>query len=107
GPGSAVLDLAYQVLIRPTKCKSEELKLPERPGASPLAIERALDMIAKAKNPVLVAGAGVHLANAGSELQQFAEALRIPVVSTSWGGRWLISDDHPLYAGPIGSFGWV
>src|SRR5207249_10787602 len=40
-------------------------------------------------------------------LQDVAEMLGIPVVSTSWGGRWLISDDHPLYAGPIGSFGWV
>src|SRR5262249_4340631 len=106
-PGPAVLDLAYQILVRPTGCKSEVLELPERPGASPAAIERALDMILKAENPVFVAGAGVHLADAGAELQQLVEILGIPVVSTSWGGRWLLSDDHPLYAGPVGSFGWV
>jgi acetolactate synthase-1/2/3 large subunit len=106
-PGPAVLDLAYQVLARPTACKSEELTLPEPPGASSAVIGRALEMILKAKNPVIVAGAGVHLAGGGSKLQQLAETLGIPVVSTSWGGRALLADDHPLYAGPIGSFGWV
>jgi acetolactate synthase-1/2/3 large subunit len=106
-PGPAVLDLAYQVLVQPTACKSESLVLPERPGASPAAIDRALAMILKAKNPVLVAGAGVHLAGAAPELKELVETLGIPVVSTAWGGRWLLSDDHPLYAGPIGSFGWV
>lgn len=106
-PGPAVLDLAYQVLNRPTACKSEELHLPEKPGGSPAAVERALEMILKAKKPVIVAGAGVHLADGGAELQQLAEMLGIPVVSTSWGGRALMPDEHPLYVGPIGSFGWI
>ena len=31
-PGPSVLDLAYQVLLHPTKCKIENLSLPEPPG---------------------------------------------------------------------------
>ncbi|WP_339706390.1 thiamine pyrophosphate-binding protein [uncultured Sphingosinicella sp.] len=105
-PGPSVLDLGFQVLVNNTSCPAEPLILPEPPAASDATISRILEMVAAAKNPVLFVGAGVHLAKAAVELQQFAEALGIPVVSTSWGGRGAISDDHPLFAGVVGSFGW-
>jgi acetolactate synthase-1/2/3 large subunit len=63
-------------------------------------------MIQAAERPVIFAGAGVHMANAAPELQEFAELLGIPITSTSWGGRGLVSDGHPLFAGVVGSFGW-
>ncbi|HKQ84817.1 MAG TPA: thiamine pyrophosphate-binding protein [Steroidobacteraceae bacterium] len=105
-PGPSVLDLGFQVLVNNTSCVSEPLTLPEPPAASDAAIERALEMISTAKNPVLFVGAGVQLAQATAELRKFAEALGLPIVSTSWGGRGVISDDHPLFAGVVGSFGW-
>src|SRR3546814_4012122 len=65
-----------------------------------------MEIITSAQNPVLFVGAGVQLSQATEELRLFAEALGIPIVSTSWGGRGVISDDHPLFAGVVGSFGW-
>ncbi|UZW57460.1 thiamine pyrophosphate-binding protein [Sphingobium sp. JS3065] len=106
-PGSAVLDIAFQALTHETACVAEPLTLPEPPAASEATILRILDMIGKASAPVLFVGGGIHLADATAELQAFAEALQIPVVSTSWGGRGAISDEHPLFAGVVGSFGWV
>ena len=105
-PGPSVLDLGFQVLGANTSCAAEPLVLPEPPAASESAIDRALKLIAEASNPVLLVGAGVQLAQASAELRAFAEALSIPIVSTSWGGRGAISDDHPLFAGVLGSFGW-
>ena len=106
-PGPSVLDLAFQVLVRPTDCVSEQLILPERPGASEATIDKVLQLVKHAKNPIFFVGAGVHLADASAELQELVELTGIPVASTSWGGRGLISDDHPLFAGVVGSFGWV
>lgn len=105
-PGSAVLDVAFQAIIQSTTCPVEQLTLPEPPAASDATILKILDMIAAAERPVLFVGAGVQMSKAQEELRLFAEALEIPVVSTSWGGRGAISDDHPLFAGVVGSFGW-
>ena len=106
-PGPAILDFAFQTLINPTHCRVEPLTLPEPPGAGADTIERILKAIRSAKRPVILAGAGVQHALGATELAAFAEAVQVPVVSTSWGGRGLLSDDHPLYGGVVGSFGWV
>ena len=106
-PGPSVLDLSNQVLHGNTNCVAERLTLPEPPAASDSSIAQALEMIAASRNPVLLVGAGVQLAQATEELRAFAELMGIPVVSTSWGGRGAISDDHPLFAGVVGSFGWI
>lgn len=106
-PGPSVLDLAYQVLERNTRCLAEPLELPEPPAASTSTVDRVLRMLVKAKRPVLFVGAGVHLAGATAELRKFAENLQVPIVSTSWGGRGVVADDHPLFAGVVGSFGWT
>ena len=105
-PGPSVLDLGFQVLVTNTSCVAEPLALPEPPAASDAAIDRVLEMISASRNPIIIVGAGVQLAQATAELVRFAEALSIPIVSTSWGGRGAVSDDHPLFAGVLGSFGW-
>lgn len=106
-PGPSVLDLAYQVLGQPTSCPAEPLVLPKPPAADAEAIAQTLTMIKAARRPVLFVGAGVHMGRATEELREFAEALQIPVVSSSWGGRGVISDEHPLFGGVVGSFGWT
>jgi acetolactate synthase I/II/III large subunit len=106
-PGPAVLDLPFQVLIKPTSCPAEPLELPDPPGASDQTLERALSLLQGAKAPVMLVGAGAQLSQASTEVRELAELLGIGVASTSWGGRGVISDDHPLFAGVVGSFGWV
>jgi acetolactate synthase-1/2/3 large subunit len=106
-PGPSIVDFAFQSVIGSTRCTVEPLALPEPPGAAPEVADRILDAIRSAKRPVILAGGGVQRSGAARELEAFAEAVQVPVVSTSWGGRGLLADDHPLFGGVVGSFGWV
>lgn len=64
-------------------------------------IVKAVEMINAAKNPVLIMGGGVILANAAKECVELAEALNMPVITTymAKGG---IPVNHPLNAGHCG-----
>ncbi len=64
-------------------------------------IERAAHLIAQAQQPVILAGNGVIRARACEALVQFAERLNIPV-ATTFMGKGVISDRHPLAHGAIG-----
>ena len=72
-----------------------------RPAATRAQIDRAMDMLAEAERPVIVAGGGIVNADAAAELVEFAEICQVPVVPTlmGWG---TIPDDHPLAAGMAG-----
>ena len=65
-------------------------------------IEEALDMLAVAKRPIIIAGSGIRLSGGSAEFRRFFELLNVPVAA-SWLGMDLIEDDHPLYAGRPGS----
>lgn len=106
-PGPAVLDLAFQTLVETTSCRIESLSLPTPPAMPESLAKEVLERIARAERPLLIVGAGVHAGEAGDDLRRFAEAMNLPVVSTAWGGRGVLADDHPLYAGVLGSFGWI
>ncbi|HEY6502079.1 MAG TPA: glyoxylate carboligase, partial [Streptosporangiaceae bacterium] len=62
---------------------------------------RALDLLAAAERPLIVAGGGVINADAAALLTEFAELTGVPVIPTlmGWGA---IPDDHPLMAGMAG-----
>jgi acetolactate synthase I/II/III large subunit len=74
--------------------------------SSPAAsdVDRAARLLAQASNPVLVAGGGVHIADAAAEARQLAELLSMPVVTT-FSGRAILPDDHPLSLGLLGNIG--
>jgi acetolactate synthase I/II/III large subunit len=105
--GPSVLDIYAQVLDQVTDCPAEPLVLPNPPAAPPSVVTQALDLLRKAERPVILAGAGIHNAGAWDELRHIAELLSIPVVSTFRGGSGVMADNHPLFGGPIGSFGWT
>ena len=71
---------------------------PSRTLADPLAVERVVKMLVEAQRPVIVAGEGVHWADASKELLEFAELLRIPV-HTRRIARGAVPEDHPLAFG--------
>jgi acetolactate synthase-1/2/3 large subunit len=104
--GPSVLDLAQTAMYQTTTMKVESLRLPSPPSASQQDVAAVWDLLVQADRPVIYAGAGVHVADAAEELRELAELLGVPVVSTSWGGRGLLPDAHPLYIGPSGNFGW-
>jgi tartronate-semialdehyde synthase len=64
-------------------------------------IDKAVELLNNAKNPVIIMGGGVILAHAEQKLVEFAEYMNIPVITTymAKGG---IPVDHPLNAGQAG-----
>ena len=72
------------------------------PDAS--SIERAIKTVIRADRPIILAGGGVIIASAFSELQGVAEMLSIPVVTT-FKGKGAFPENHVLSLGPIGMHG--
>jgi tartronate-semialdehyde synthase len=72
-----------------------------KPQPNRKAIDKALDMLAAAERPLIVAGGGIINAEASDLLVEFAELTNTPVVPTlmGWGA---IPDDHRLNAGMVG-----
>jgi acetolactate synthase-1/2/3 large subunit len=66
---------------------------PVAAAADPDLIERAAQLLAHARNPLIMVGSGAQ--HASVEVRVLAERLQAPVVS--WrGGRGIVADDHPL-----------
>ncbi|OBR69637.1 3D-(3,5/4)-trihydroxycyclohexane-1,2-dione acylhydrolase (decyclizing) [Paenibacillus oryzae] len=78
-------------------------RLDRRPP-SPQAIQRATRLISSKKRPLLIAGGGVHYADATNELLAFAEAFGIPVAETQ-AGKSAVPWNHPLSVGGVGTTG--
>ncbi|MCY4382336.1 MAG: thiamine pyrophosphate-binding protein [Nitrospinae bacterium] len=74
-----------------------------RPEPEPASIAHALEVIAKAERPIIVAGGGVRTSGANAELVALAEKLQIPV-ATSMNGKETIPGDHPLSVGVVGTY---
>ena len=72
-----------------------------KPAPNKKKIRKALQMLLKAKRPVLLLGGGVILADACDEFVELAEYFSVPVVTTVM-GKGGIRADHPLYAGQVG-----
>ena len=104
--GPSFLAISQPTAFQKTSMKIEPLTLPAPPSADPADIAAVWKFLTAAERPVLYVGAGVQIADAAAELRELAELLGVPVVSTSWGGRGILVDDHPLYCGPSGNFGW-
>ncbi len=102
-PGPVLIDLPLDVQLAEIEFDPETYQpLPVyRPTATRAQVERALDLLAEAERPLIVAGGGVINADASDLLVRFAELTGVPVVPTlmGWGA---IPDDHPLMAGMVG-----
>jgi acetolactate synthase-1/2/3 large subunit len=103
-PGPILLDLPMDV-----QAEAADVTLPDpvhreargrvRPAADD--VERAAQLLAGARRPVIVAGGGVISAEATAELTAFAERLGAAVVTT-WNGKGAIDESHRLAALTIG-----
>ncbi len=75
-----------------------------RPGPDPSEVASAAAVLSTANRPVVIAGGGVHYAQAEGNLRRFAERHNLPVVETVAGKTCLVWD-HPNFVGPIGVTG--
>ncbi|MFW6195112.1 MAG: thiamine pyrophosphate-binding protein, partial [Chloroflexota bacterium] len=71
---------------------------PARPAAEANAIDRAVDMLARAEKPVIYAGGGIGLAHAEEPLRRLAEHLQAAVIH-SHEGKGAVTDDNYLSLG--------
>lgn len=76
---------------------------PFRPEAEGEKIAAALELLAEAERPIIVAGGGVTTSDARAELITLAEKLSIPV-ATSLNAKAMFPSDHPLAVGVPGSY---
>jgi len=104
-PGPAFLDVPLDILFTPIE--EDEVPVPAEtvPTGVPVpngdAIDRALDVLAKAERPVIFAGGGVRFSGAREELREFAHQARIPVFASSK-ARGCVSERTPLGYGGFG-----
>ena len=67
-------------------------------------LKRAYKLLKAAKKPLILAGGGVIISRANDKLQEFAEKMNVPVVTTIM-GKGAIPTTHPLYVGNSGMHG--
>ena len=75
-----------------------------RPAPEPEVLDAAVAAVRAARRPLLVAGGGVHHAEAEGALAELADATGIPVASTQ-AGKGALRHDHPCDVGGIGHTG--
>ena len=107
-PGPVLIDIPKDV-----QQENADMKFPELikvRGYNPVVdadlsqIGKAVEILLKAERPIIMAGGGVILSGAFSELQALSELLMIPVVTT-FKGKGAFPENHPLAVGPIGMHG--
>uniref|UniRef100_UPI002ACE3416 biosynthetic-type acetolactate synthase large subunit n=1 Tax=Chloroflexus sp. TaxID=1904827 RepID=UPI002ACE3416 len=109
-PGPVLIDITKDAMQK-TTVPNWDIKL-NLPGYKPTyqgnrrQIREAIKLLISAKKPLIIAGHGIIMAGAHRELQEFAERLRIPVITTLH-GIGAIPENHPLAIGMAGMHGWV
>ena len=107
-PGPVLIDLPKDVINAVTTFKMPgDVKMRTyNPTYKPniRQLQKIIDLLAKAKKPVIFSGGGVNLSGAHEELTKFAKTARIPVTSTLMGlGGFPAPDD--LWLGMLGMHG--
>lgn len=107
-PGPVLIDIPVDIQTLTTS--AEIPKKIEIPGYQlPHKIEdqtlhEVWEMIKHSSRPIIYAGGGINLTNAGSELLDFAERTHIPITTTLL-GLGSIPEDHKLSLGMLGMHG--
>jgi len=106
-PGPVNLDLPFNLFQETGDLVYEPSQRPllgARTGAAPEAVAAAVDMLLEATRPLIYAGNGVTLSEAGRELQELVRALQIPVVFLP-NGLGTLDMRNPLALGFVGRNG--
>ncbi len=105
-PGPAVLmlpaDLLNETATAVSRRKASLGTVPlDRSAADPARIAEAAELIANAKDPLVVAGGGVHLSGASAEVAALVAEAHLPVLTTVM-GKGAVDEAHPLSLGVAG-----
>ena len=101
-PGPVAVALPEDMLRDMVTVADAQPYIVARPGADPLDIERMRALLARAKRPLMVLGGAGWSQAACDDIQAFAEANDLPV-ATSFRCQDLFDNEHPNYAGELGT----
>jgi hypothetical protein len=100
-PGATFLILPEDVAERDCEGEPLPVNVPVDPAPAEAQVTRAVEVLAHAKNPVVLAGPGVARDGATDALIRFSERLSLPV-ATTFLGKGVFPDDHSNALGTIG-----
>ena len=108
-PGPVNIDVPYDLFVDTADVELLEPEQWTRAVNSQVlgnrrAVRQAVDLLLTAERLVILAGHGVLLAEAADELQELAEQLQIPVVTSAL-GKGLMPENGKLALGAAGAFG--
>ncbi len=98
-PRPVHIQIPLDVMQLPAASVLPQTAMPSRPAPSKAEIKAAAEMIRAAKRPLILAGGGT--VDAGHFVQELAEKLAAPVVTTI-AGKGILDERHPLSLG-----GWL
>jgi acetolactate synthase-1/2/3 large subunit len=75
----------------------------DRSVADPAAVEKAAELLANAKAPLVIAGGGVHASDAAAAVARLQEVASLPIATTVM-GKGSTDERHPLSVGIVGYF---
>ena len=107
-PGPAVLLLPADVLIENVLHSTHPRRASmgcwplDRGVPAPALIDAAADLLSSANNPIVIAGGGVHGAQACAALASLQDNFHVPVAYTMM-GKGSVADCHPLTVGLVGN----
>lgn len=106
GPVTLALcqDVQTEAYDYPQSFLAERTWVARRPRPDRLELAKAVEVLKKAKKPLIIAGGGVLYSQASDELAKFVEATGIPICETQ-GGKSSLPDDHSLNMAAVGVTG--
>jgi acetolactate synthase-1/2/3 large subunit len=107
-PGPVLLDFPFDLQTESTNTKIVDIlsRIPtNKPQGSDQAVEESVNLLKKAKRPVVFIGGGIHLSDASQEVMELARYLSAPII-TSIMGSGSVRGDDPHVAGFVGSYGF-
>jgi len=97
-PGACIVELPEDVAKNQVSAAPMPVEKTRRPGADHKAVTQAVDLIAAAKSPLILAGNGAVRKRAATQLRRLAHATGIGVVNTFMGkGAVAMDDPHCLF----------
>jgi 2-hydroxyacyl-CoA lyase 1 len=101
-PGAVYLDMPDDIINGEVEEEDavETAVIPEAPRmqAMPEDVEKALDVLEGAKNPVVIVGKGMAWSRAEDEVRAFIERTQLPFLASPL-GKGVMDDNHPLSVG--------
>ena len=101
-PGAVYLDMPDDIINGEVEEEDavETAVIPDAPRmqAMPEDVEKALDVLEDAKNPVVIVGKGMAWSRAENEVRAFIERTQLPFLASPL-GKGVMDDNHPLSVG--------